>query len=745
MARRAWIAIGSTLCGVVLVGGFAAPASASTSTLVNESFTGATTSSPNWTLPTASSSGTNDACLTASSNTSGTPVPGCSGPIGAESGLQLTTADTFQEGGVSYNSSVPSSLGLDATFTTYQYAGTPTGADGIVFYLAASSPTDASSSPVTLGGNGGALGYAPRPDGADGLTHGYLGVGLDVYGNYVNADYSGSGCSDMGSLVPENVTVRGPGNGSAGYCIQSTQTVTQGALDSDSPVAVPVEVAVNPTGGDLTTASGVTVPAHDYVVVVTPTGDSSPIVETGALPSAAGFVPDSSWVDSNGVPLQLSFGWSAATGASTDYHTVSNANVTTLNGNPPALGVTLSDNSGGSAHVGQTVTYAATTSVSNADETRPITLTDTFPSQLTPLSAGLGGTGSGTTWSCGVSGQTVTCTHPAAPQGTLDPVNMPVTVAAAGANVADTVVVGSPDATQGSATDTQTYTPRPTATALAFTGQPVNTQVNTTMKNADNTTTHVQVSAEVGSGGAVDPYYTGAVTLAFSPGTAGNPQFVVNGSPTSSITVNAVNGVADFSPIIVNTVGFQYTLQATASGLTSATSNPFDVNSVQTACPSGQSCTTPPVTDSSGDTAVIQAQAGSGSTTITASFGGNVAPVHPCTGSASSVLTFSGDRQKLITETFPTNLPVLLFCYGQPTPFTDITLHKTTYYNSTNKEYEGLLPPCLLVPSGQPCFKVPTFPVFVPGTLRPVIDPTTKKLEETVVIYSGAADPKTMH
>ena len=85
----------------------------------------------------------------------------------------------------------------------------------------------------------------------------------------------------------------------------------------------------------------------------------SAIAETGTLPSDASFVPNGGWVDGNGVPFQLTFGWAASTGGSNDYHTISNVNVQTLNGTPPTLGVTLSDNSGGTAHTGQTVTYTA--------------------------------------------------------------------------------------------------------------------------------------------------------------------------------------------------------------------------------------------------------------------------------------------------------------------------------------------------------------------------------------------------
>lgn len=725
---RAMLAIGSTVCAFGMFAVAAAPADATTTSLVSEPFTGATTASSNWVLPTSTGGDSNDACLSAAGNTpSSAPIPGCGTTAGAQAGLQLTPALTFQEGGVAYNSSVPSSLGLDVSFDTYQYAGSTPGADGIMFFLAASDPNNAAASPITLGPTGGSLGYsgtASAPGGA-GLTNGYLGIGLDVYGNYSNSDYDGSGCSDSQPATAESLTVRGPGNGTAGYCILSSKVA--GAMDTGStPQAVPVNIGINPTGNDLHTTAGLAVPADSYAVSVTPVGASQAITATGQLPDASAFMTGSGWLDRNGVPQQLTFGWAASTGASTDDHTVSNVNVQTLNGTPPELATGLDDNSGGNAQFGSTVTYTATPSVTQAAEGRTITLTDTFPAGLTPRATGLGGVGGDTSWSCGVNGQTVTCTHAGAPVGALPAVAMPVTVTASGGSpvaLSDVVTVGSPDAVQGSATDSETYYPVPTATVLSFVTQPQDSQVNAAMKNPDGTTTHIQVAANVTAGGAVDPNYQGPVTVGFgaNPGSA---QFVVGGTPSSTMTVNAVNGVADFSPVIVNAVGFGYTLQATASGLTSATSGSFSVSAAATSCPSGQSCTVT-TTSTTGQTSSVLAQSGTGDAVITATYGGNVAAIHPCNQStASGILTFSGARMKVITLTIQTKLPVVLFCYGQPTPFLNALYQKTTYFNPVNQDYEGLLPICLPNMTG-PCVK----------------SIGMKKQTETVVILSGADDP----
>lgn len=700
--------------------------------LVQDSFTGATPDNPHWVLPSASGpSEPNDACLTTGTNTTQTPIPDCGASAGPVGGLQLTPNTTAQEGGVGYSSSVPAALGLHAMFDTQQLGGTH--ADGITFYLAASDPNNASASPVTLGPPGGYLGYSTNSGaGTPGLTNGYLGIGLDVFGNYSNPALDGTGCSNdpTSGQTPNSVTVRGPGNGIMGYCMLGTQ---QQAL-YDGNHSVPVDVAVNPTANDITVTgeqnSSLLVQAGTWEVQYFPVGSPTPNTLSGELPDASSFLP-ASWVGAGGVPKQLSFGWSASTGSSTDDHVVWNTSVSTLTGVPPSLGVDLTDNSGPSTHSGQTVTYSAATTITAADADQQITMTDTFPNTLTPQGPN-GGSGSG--WTCGISGlgQTVTCTHAAAPQGSLPTVSMPVTVNVPSGppqSVSDMVTVGSPDATQGTDTDTETYSPAPSATTLKFVGQPVSTQVKATMTNPDATATHVQVEADL-SGGAKDTSFTGPVTLGFSAGDQNSPQFLVGAGNTavSTLTVNAVNGVADFSPIKINAQGFADTLTATSGSLTGATSSAFDVTTAAAGCQSNQTC--PPVNANSpgtGETALVQGQKGAGGTIITATFGGNLAPIHPCTGATAGILTVSGARQKIITFSFPSKVPTLIICYGQPTTFKDITFRNTTFFNQTNKDFEGALGPCLLLPA--PCVRTLTW----------------KKGTETVVIVSAVTDPHAMH
>ena len=67
--------------------------------------------------------------------------------------------------------------------------------------------------------------------------------------------------------------------------------------------------------------------------------------------------------------------------------------------------------------------------------------------------------------------------------------------------------------------------------------------------------------------------FTGVITLAFGTNAAG-------GTLSGGAPVNAVNGVATFPNLSVDKAGNGYTLRATASGLTAATSSAFNVTAL---------------------------------------------------------------------------------------------------------------------------------------------------------------------
>jgi hypothetical protein len=79
----------------------------------------------------------------------------------------------------------------------------------------------------------------------------------------------------------------------------------------------------------------------------------------------------------------------------------------------------------------------------------------------------------------------------------------------------------------------------------------------------------LEVSAEDALGN-VDTNFGGSVTLAL----AGNP---AGGKLGGTLTIHAVNGVADFAGLTIDRAGNGYSLQATSSGLSAATTAAFDV------------------------------------------------------------------------------------------------------------------------------------------------------------------------
>ncbi len=476
-ARPALIAA-ILLTAAVLTGALgAATARASTEVLVTEPFTGSTMSSSNWVLPSAPT-GSNEACLTAGTSTTQTPVPGCglSTPDASGSGaLRLTSAATTQEGGVAYSLSVPTADGIDATFNTHQY-GSSSRADGIAFFLAAANPADPVP-PASIGESGGALGYSTSGGNA-GMTYGYLGIGLDVYGNYANSTVDGSGCTSpgwrtSGTAYANNVSVRGPGDGTTGYCLlnstRATNSMSGKVLDASSGTrassTVPVEVVINPSASSITTASGLTVAAQSYEVAFTPVGSAQQTL-SGSLPSVAGLGFPSSWYNaSTGIPYQLTFGWVGSTGGSTEIHEVDNLSAATVAGTPPALTASMTDDASGTPVHGSTINYsvAVGNQAATADDPGPITVTDTLPTGETPGSA------SGTGWSCTApSGQTVTCTYTGtlATGASLNAIDFPATVTAgAGTALTNTAVASSDTSNPARAQDAVTVATPPSVVA----------------------------------------------------------------------------------------------------------------------------------------------------------------------------------------------------------------------------------------------------------------------------------------
>lgn len=290
------------------------PAYAAGSTLDQETFQNATVPDPRW-LPL------NDACLTA--QTAGTAAPADASALGGctqltdsvtnlgsgtDGYLQLTDNGYFRSGGAVFDRAFPSSAGLVVSFDQYQYAATSTGdgpADGIGFFL-----SDGSYTLNQTGPQGGSLGYATQ-GGSAGLEHGYIGVGLDVYGNYENQPFVGVRCPDgVGVFSPGSVALRGSGDGLDGYCLLGYERYDQ---LRNAPAVAPGGAQGTPQRVTVTISP--TTSADPYPTVTVEINGTVVLTQRANTPA----------------PATLKFGFAASTGGGHEVHMIRNVAVSTVN------------------------------------------------------------------------------------------------------------------------------------------------------------------------------------------------------------------------------------------------------------------------------------------------------------------------------------------------------------------------------------------------------------------------------
>jgi large repetitive protein len=292
---------------------------------VRDSFAGARQSA--FTALAGSSRGV--PCLTAGRPGSRGPIRGCArGPHSSpgHGALLLTSARDFQVSGVVLRRSFPTSRGLDLTFTAFSWGGDHSyqgrGGDGIsVMLLAAPAAT-------RIGPNGSGLGYdlqtpALNPDSADpfpGINAGYLGIGLDAFGNWTNADGDASDCATppwaLAQAVPNTVTVRGPGNGLSGYCLlSSTESARRGPLRH-------LRLDARRRGASRLTVNVRLEPATQRYVVRIRSADRSRYRTVAAGPMPDFYYSPYTGALTSGLPPALTIGFAASTGWANDYHEI---------------------------------------------------------------------------------------------------------------------------------------------------------------------------------------------------------------------------------------------------------------------------------------------------------------------------------------------------------------------------------------------------------------------------------------
>jgi MSHA biogenesis protein MshQ len=186
---------------------------------------------------------------------------------------------------------------IEIEFDYYGYDGS--GADGIAVNF-----SDASITPAA-GAFGGSLGYAQRTS-ENGFAGGWIGVGIDEYGNYSNSNEGRSGGIGFSE---DSVAIRGSGSGNSGYpYLTGTTTLAPEVDDSSSSSASP---------------------GHRYKIVIDHTAGGAIALVSVSRDSGSGYItiiPEFNVFTANPsqavVPANWVVSFTGSTGGSTNIHEI---------------------------------------------------------------------------------------------------------------------------------------------------------------------------------------------------------------------------------------------------------------------------------------------------------------------------------------------------------------------------------------------------------------------------------------
>ncbi|HTV97608.1 MAG TPA: hypothetical protein VME42_16505, partial [Steroidobacteraceae bacterium] len=226
----------------------------------------------------------------------GSPMPEFGGDTGVlpdmTSGALRFTDWYAQTGAILSNFSFPltgaGAQGLQVSFTSVTYEGDSgggghDGADGMSFFLQdASYPADVGAFGGSLAytcsnvNYNGALGLDGLPRGYDGLQGGFIGLGIDEYGNFLNqGDNTASGYG----YVPGRIGLRGPGS------------TTWSWLSTNYPQYYP-STLTNAQGAAAVQASCRTGYVWDYSNPAAPVETGIQLTDYAAIPGAYSLLPN---------------------------------------------------------------------------------------------------------------------------------------------------------------------------------------------------------------------------------------------------------------------------------------------------------------------------------------------------------------------------------------------------------------------------------------------------------------------
>ena len=354
-------------------------------TLVNENFKDPTVVGP-WIYGVGNNLTANPG-LTAGStpNPNGViPILGIGDPPGAGT-LRLTSNAFNQAAFVIYNNPISATEGLRVTFDYYAYNrgtiadvnGALEGADGISFFL-----IDGTATPTKAGGFGGSLGYAqntspPAPT-IPGIVGGYLGVGLDEFGNY-SSSVAGGKQGGFSTKQPDSLALRGSESTTYNFL-----TNTSIAIGIDKPLET---VRTNAKRRVQVTLSPPNSPTPNRLSVAFDLNGDTIFDANETLldiPNVA---------DINGVvPPTFKFGFAASTGGNSNIHEVNNVLVESIDTPTLVADVSIVKKGPLVATPNSTITYTIISTNNGPSSAQSVLIQDPLPPALTFVSADNGGT-----------------------------------------------------------------------------------------------------------------------------------------------------------------------------------------------------------------------------------------------------------------------------------------------------------------------------------------------------------------
>jgi MSHA biogenesis protein MshQ len=219
-------------------------------------------------------------------------------PVIVSNRLRMTDASTYVATAASLQRVFPAAGNyIQVQFDYYAYNGS--GADGLAVIF-----SDAGMAPQP-GGYGGSLGYANRSDGGGipGFAGGWLGIGIDEWGNFSNPTEGRTG--GPGSRAGA-VSIRGSGSGQSGYrYVTGTASLSGGVSSDNSSTRYRYRITIDSRNA-----------GQALVTVERDTGGGfSTVVSTFNILTATGQAA---------VPTNLALSFTSSTGASTNIHELDN-------------------------------------------------------------------------------------------------------------------------------------------------------------------------------------------------------------------------------------------------------------------------------------------------------------------------------------------------------------------------------------------------------------------------------------